>query len=765
MRAARGNVRRRVAIVLAALLAAAGLAASARGEHSVLDLVSTGPAGGNGPFSSDLVIRRQDGSSVVLFTNESLVSDDADAEYDLYQRAGGQTKLVSTGPAGGNGAHGAGFASASDDGAHIFFVTFEKLVDGDDDGARDVYERAGGQTTLVSTGPKGNGPSSVPDFDILASSDGTRLFFESEDQLVDADADAQTDVYERAGGQTKLVSAGGNGDYFATLAGASADGSRVWFRTEEPLLGDGDGRADIYERAGGQTTLVSTGSPDDGDFEASFAGASRNGARVFFITDESLVDGDSDSVRDVYERASGQTTLISRPGNGPSMADFAGASSDGARVFFGTDESLVSGDEDSEWDVYERAGGQTALVSTGPAGGNGPLHVDFGGASSDGARVFFLTAESLVSDDEDSQWDIYERAGGQTTLVSTGPAGDDAPIGADFAGASSDGTRVFLNTFEHLVSGDTDGSQDLYERAGGRTTLLSTGPAGGNGAFDVFFEWASADGAKVFLNTAEPLMSSDKDMSNDVYLKRIPAPESTALPVISGSAVAGQALACSQGSWSNEPTRFQYGWNRDGVAIAGAASARYTVAQADVGHRISCTVTASNGGGSGAATSAPVTPVAATPGGPPPGPLPGACANSRAGTGGSDSLRGGAFGDRLRGLGGNDVLAGLEGDDCLSGGPGKDRLSGGPGKDRLDGGGGKDRLNGGPGKDRLNGGGGKDRLKGGGGKDRVDGGRGNDSIDSRDKRHETVTCGAGDNDRVRADRVDTLVGCERVARR
>ena len=109
-------------------------------------------------------------------------------------------------------------------------------------------------------------------------------------------------------------------------------------------------------------------------------------------------------------------------------------------------------------------------------------------------------------------------------------SGGNGDFGASLAGTSLDGTRVFLNTFEHLVAGDTDMSQDIYERAGGRTTLLSTGPAGGNGAFDAFFEGASADGAKVFLNTAEPLVSGDLDMSNDVYLKRIPAPENTTLP-------------------------------------------------------------------------------------------------------------------------------------------------------------------------------------------------------------------------------------------
>jgi hypothetical protein len=55
----------------------------------------------------------------------------------------------------------------------------------------------------------------------------------------------------------------------------------------------------------------------------------------------------------VYERSSGSTTLISAGGNAQfSTASFAGASSDGGRVFFHTGESLGWNDTDSAQDVY-----------------------------------------------------------------------------------------------------------------------------------------------------------------------------------------------------------------------------------------------------------------------------------------------------------------------------------------------------------------------------------------------------------------------------
>jgi hypothetical protein len=155
----------------------------------------------------------------------------------------------------------------------------------------------------------------------------------------------------------------------------------------------------------------------------------------------------------------------------------------------------------------------------------------------------------------------------------------------------------------------------------------------------------------------------------------------------------------------------------------------------------------------------------------------GPCSWIRNGTVGADVIVGTPSGNTIYGFAGNDVLRGEAGDDCLLGGQGRDRLSGGPGRDklfgdrdndrlsggadgdRLMGGQGNDRLRGGRGSDRLIGGPGPDRLLGGPGRDRLLGGPGNDIINSVDRRRDIVLCGPG-RDRVRADRVDRLVGCE-----
>ncbi len=91
-----------------------------------------------------------------------------------------------------------------------------------------------------------------------------------------------------------------------------------------------------------------------------------------------------------------------------------------------------------------------------------------------------------------------------------------------------------------------------------------------------------------------------------------PPPANTVLPVISGSAQQGQTLTVSNGSWTNSPSSYSYQWQRCTSScspISGATSSSYTAQAADLGDTLKATVTASNNGGSGSATSNPTTAV------------------------------------------------------------------------------------------------------------------------------------------------------------
>jgi hypothetical protein len=417
------------------------------------------------------------------------------------------------------------FHSSSSDGSAVFFITDEQLVGADTDTRLDVYKRAGGTTILISRGQV-NGNGAFPAYFSGASSDGSRVFFNTQEQLVSGDTDAVSDVYERSGGTTTHISQGqinGNGAIGAGFSDALSDGSKVFFITDEQLTAtDTDAYTDIYERAGGTTTQISRGQINgNGAFSADFRGASGDGSRVFFRSNEQLAATDTDTSYDIYERSGGTTTQVSQGEvNGNGNANFISnpASNDGSKFFFQTSEPLVSGDTDSSQDIYERSGGTTTLVSYGEINGNGPFAAFNAHTSSDGEDVYFHTAESLHASDTDSSVDVYERgANGGPKSKGTGA------FDAFLAGIPSDPSNreVFYRTNEQVptLPGDAQDTDGVQDIyvAGEAPGLISVGHINGNGAFPAQFVGASSDGSKVYFTTDERLVSADTDALTDIY--------------------------------------------------------------------------------------------------------------------------------------------------------------------------------------------------------------------------------------------------------
>lgn len=388
-----------------------------------------------------------------------------------------------------------------------------------------------------------------------SSSDGKVIFFETDEQLVPGDTDSKRDVYERyydgdAGIEsyvTREVSigpAGGNDAFNATFEKASADGTIVFFSTEEALVeGDTDRRNDVYMRnmVTGTTTLVSIGEAacapacGNGPVDAGFAGASADGSKVFFVTEERLAAADTDNSVDIYMRdlsnettslvSAGSTSCAPGCGNGPFDAALRGVSADGSHVFFTTAESLSSADTDSVVDIYARdlTSETTTLVSQGgsgcaPACGNGTKVPIFQDSSQNGSRVFFSTDEPLVGADKDTATDIYARdlPNGPTTLIS---GGSSPTLTASFAAATADGSKVFFTTAESLLPEDEDEANDVYEWSGGTLGLVTSAQC--VGTCGASFDAVSTDGSTVVFSTAERLSGEDTDNSVDIYSQAV----------------------------------------------------------------------------------------------------------------------------------------------------------------------------------------------------------------------------------------------------
>jgi Tol biopolymer transport system component len=520
----------------------------------LLGLCAAAPAGAAAPnykgASSD--------GEVVFFDSEEqlLVSGDTDTKRDVYERAYDEdigayvTRQVSLGPTGGNDAYEAQFEGVSDDGMWVFFSTNERLVSGDADRNVDVYMRdlEDGITTLISQGSSqcapGCGNGAIPVTFAGVTPLGEKVLFESKEPLAGGDTDTSTDLYVRdlEAGTTSLVSAGeaacqpgcGNGGFEVSRRGISADGAYAYFTTAEALsVADADSALDIYARdlEAGTTALVSIGNCGgcgNSGVVPFFNGASDDGSRVFFSSEEKLTAADQDNATDVYLRdlPAGPTVLISGGADNDATASFAAASADGTHVFFTSAESLVGADTDGANDVYEWSGGTLNLITSAPCGSF--CGATFDAVSADSTQILFTTAAALVPEDDDAYDDIYRQAvaGGEPVLVSRGegscPGCWSGNFDARFNEASADASRVVFTTEEGVLAEDKDGEDDIYLRDldGETSSLITIAPSycplkkGNCGAT---FVGSSDDGLRVFFRTVERFTLEDGDNEGDVY--------------------------------------------------------------------------------------------------------------------------------------------------------------------------------------------------------------------------------------------------------
>lgn len=366
----------------------------------------------------------------------------------------------------------------------------------------------------------------------------------------------------------------------AHYEGISEDGGVAVFSTTDKLVaGDTDTQRDVYvrdfEEGFGYVTREASLGPTGGNdaFAAQFLTIDPAGEKVFFSTRERLAAADKDTATDIYVRdlEANTTTLVSAGsascagsgcGNGDVNADpvDGGVAGGGNAVFFISSEKLAAQDGDESADVYLRdlEAGTTTLVSAGGSPcsgscGSGAKPAFFQGASADGSKAIFTTAESLVSADTDSEADLYERnlTSGETKLVSTpGPGPQACPVGHNCepsnSGISADGSHAFFETNEMVVAGDGDDAQDVYDWSGGIASLVSTGPTGGDGTANALFEGSSADGSEVFFATAESLLAADTDSVQDIYVRRDGS--STELVSAGDPSCSGPPANCGNGS-------------------------------------------------------------------------------------------------------------------------------------------------------------------------------------------------------------------------
>jgi len=415
----------------------------------------------------------RDGGRAFFATAERMAGTDGDLALDVYAWSLAGLRHVSDAPGRRDAASPASFVGASARGTHVFFQTAERLGGTDTDRVADVYAgRPDGSIEHVSDDPGGRDRPAPASF-AHASADGRRVVFATGERLAEGDDDDALDLYQRtSGGLRHLTDGSGRADAAseAVFSGASDDGEHVFFSTTERLApSDSDGTRDVYARSvDGRSQHVSDGDLGvDAHIDAIFGGVSADGLRATFSTLEPLGGGDADEALDVYERtATGAIALLSGSGDSPGPprdARFAGASIDGLRVFLETTEPLLGEDTDESADVYEATGsGSLRLVSDFTPGSDAESAVRFGGSSTDGARLLLATTQKLTDSDSDAVGDVYERTDKGFRHLTDNRTGTDAATTPELRGASADAVTIFFHTAERLLESDDDRVRDVY---------------------------------------------------------------------------------------------------------------------------------------------------------------------------------------------------------------------------------------------------------------------------------------------------------------
>jgi Tol biopolymer transport system component len=392
---------------------------------------------------------------------------------------------------------------------------------------------------------RGNGAS----FDPMISANGRFVVFESLSRaLVPGDTNDRADVFvrDRQMNSTARMSVSGRGSQargFSYGAGISASGRFVGFTSSARNLvrGDTNLSSDVFvrdrlARTTGRVSVSAAGGQATGESDGLRAGITPDGRFVVFMSlAGNLIPGDTNHAWDVFvrDRRSATTERVSvSTGGGQVGNEGSGGFSisvDGRFVVFqSASPSLVNGDTNGALDVFvrDRVEQTTQRVSVALKGAEANGESLSAQISADGRFVVFTSsASNLVSGDTNGIEDVFVRdlVEGATERVSVARAGAQTNEGSEVAAISAAGRFVaFASYASNLVARDTNDARDVFvrDRSAGTTERISMSSAERQGDKDSFSATISADGRFVaFASKASTLVARDTNRATDVFVR------------------------------------------------------------------------------------------------------------------------------------------------------------------------------------------------------------------------------------------------------
>lgn len=257
-----------------------------------------------------------------------------------------------------------------------------------------------------------------------------------------------------------------------------------------------------------------------------------NGRYIAFSSDKSdIISGDTNSKSDIFVRdtLSNTTTRVSVSSSGTQANDYSGTpiiTNNGRYILFqsaATNLADISGVSGYTGGVYlhDMKTGDTELISAAYYHySNNETRTIFPDDLSEDGRFVYYDAYVGGGSSTEPWWKVYvkDRLLNTTTTISTNASNVNADLTSQYAKTSCDGRfAVFQSAATNLVSGDTNGTYDIYlvDTANGHTIKSLT--AGGDAMSTN--PQISCDGNYVLYNSsATNLISGGTHNTSAVYL-------------------------------------------------------------------------------------------------------------------------------------------------------------------------------------------------------------------------------------------------------
>jgi hypothetical protein len=369
-----------------------------------------------------------------------------------------------------------------------------------------VYDRTPAGLRVVSLLPSGLAPNSTSETTFYrgASRDGSSVVFSVEK------SNGSMSLYEhRDNGPTAALATGANAGVY-WFGGISSDGRRVVYLKKGPDSPPNIHRGSIYLFDADTSTSV----PVSTETEAAIVNVSADGSHIYFTSQEALPgsgqnplgagaqagaanlyvwDAATESVKfiatvapvDVEEDLSRGENLtewirtVVRPqqdSNAGRMNAASRTTPDGSVFVFQAHGNVTGYDSGGYSEIYRYTadGSELSCIScpNGSAASDSFLERSFispivgldaliaiPNVTEDGSTVFYMTEDPLVAGDTNEQVDVYEWREGTISLISSGTS----PLPSMLYGMSSSGRDVFFLTTDQLVPQDISSVLSIYD--------------------------------------------------------------------------------------------------------------------------------------------------------------------------------------------------------------------------------------------------------------------------------------------------------------